>query len=75
MFQLIFLNSSRYFHWNVGLYSLLFMVIVLIPFYIAYYIISNIRFGKLKIRFYVYTLQLIINHHDHCLYGMKLLSY
>ncbi|CAH0403749.1 unnamed protein product [Chilo suppressalis] len=37
-------SSSRYFHWNMGLYSLLFMVIALIPFYIAYFCISNIRF-------------------------------
>ncbi|KAH9635663.1 hypothetical protein HF086_001454 [Spodoptera exigua] len=37
-------SSSRYFHWNLGLYSLLFMVIALIPFYIAYFCISNIRF-------------------------------
>ncbi|XP_028168098.1 Golgi pH regulator isoform X2 [Ostrinia furnacalis] len=37
-------SSSRYFHWNLGLYSLLFMVIALIPFYIAYFCISNVRF-------------------------------
>ncbi|KAF7992164.1 hypothetical protein HCN44_001489 [Aphidius gifuensis] len=41
-------SSSRYFHWNVGLYMLLFMVIVLIPFYIAYFIISNINLVKKK---------------------------
>lgn len=39
-------SSSRYFHWRLGLTSLLFMVIALIPFYIAYQIISNIRIGK-----------------------------
>lgn len=38
--------SSRYFHWHLGLYLLLFMVIVLIPFYIAYFCISNIYYGK-----------------------------
>ncbi|CAG9116305.1 unnamed protein product [Plutella xylostella] len=37
-------SSSRYFHWNLGLYLLLFMLIVLIPFYIAYFSISNITF-------------------------------
>ncbi|TGZ53789.1 Golgi pH regulator isoform X1 [Temnothorax longispinosus] len=42
-------SSSRYFHWNAGLYMLLFMVIVLIPFYIAYFIISNIRFVRLNL--------------------------
>ncbi|XP_049853558.1 Golgi pH regulator A isoform X1 [Schistocerca gregaria] len=39
-------SSSRYFHWNVGLYLMLFMVIVLIPFYIGYFILSNIRFVR-----------------------------
>ncbi|KAF4530164.1 hypothetical protein B566_EDAN001421 [Ephemera danica] len=37
-------SSSRYFQWNLGLYLILFMVIVLIPFYIGYFIVSNIRF-------------------------------
>ncbi|KAG4072738.1 hypothetical protein HA402_001850 [Bradysia odoriphaga] len=36
-------SSSRYFHWRLGLTLLLFMVIALIPFYIAYSSISNIR--------------------------------
>ncbi|XP_044728648.1 Golgi pH regulator [Chrysoperla carnea] len=50
MFELIIFEivgfmdtSSRYFHWNLGLYLLLFMVIALIPFYIAYFCINNIR--------------------------------
>lgn len=43
-------SSSRYFHWKLGLTLLLFMVIALIPLYIAYSIISNIRMGK-KMRF------------------------
>lgn len=38
-------SSSRYFHWRLGLTLLLFMVIALIPFYIAYSSISNIRIG------------------------------
>ena len=38
-------SSSRYFHWRLELTLLLFMVIALIPFYIAYSSISNIRFG------------------------------
>ncbi|CAD1476794.1 unnamed protein product, partial [Heterotrigona itama] len=49
IFEIIGVLDSRYFHWNVGLYMLLFMVIVLIPFYIAYFIISNIRFVRLKL--------------------------
>lgn len=40
-------SSSRYFHWRLELTLLLFMVIALIPFYIAYSSISNIRFGMI----------------------------
>lgn len=40
-------SSSRYFHWRLELTLLLFMVIALIPFYIAYSSISNIRIGML----------------------------
>lgn len=40
-------SSSRYFHWRLELTLLLFMVIALIPFYIAYSSISNISFGKI----------------------------
>lgn len=36
-------SSSRYFHWRLGLTLLLFMVIALIPYHIAYSCISNIR--------------------------------
>lgn len=53
MFELIIFEivglleqSSRYFHWRLELTLLLFMVIALIPFYIAYSSISNICFGK-----------------------------
>lgn len=42
-----FLLSSRYFHWNLALYLILFMVIVILPFYISYFIMSNVSFGKL----------------------------
>ncbi|XP_031634812.1 Golgi pH regulator [Contarinia nasturtii] len=37
-------SSSRYFHWRLELTLLLFMVIALIPFYIAYSSINNISF-------------------------------
>lgn len=50
MFELIifeilgFLDtSSRYFHWKLELFIILFLLIVVLPFYIAYFIISNIR--------------------------------
>ncbi|XP_026482016.1 Golgi pH regulator [Ctenocephalides felis] len=39
-------SSSRYFHWQLGLYLLLIMVIAIIPFYIAYFCISNIRYVR-----------------------------
>ncbi|RZC35317.1 Golgi pH regulator C [Asbolus verrucosus] len=39
-------SSSRYFYWCLMLYLLLFVVIVLNPFYIAYYCISNIPYVK-----------------------------
>lgn len=44
-------SSSRYFHWRLELTLLLFMVIALIPFYIAYSSISNIGFGMIIILF------------------------
>nr|CAD7261094.1 unnamed protein product [Timema shepardi] len=42
-------SRSRYFHWNLGLYLMLFMVIVIIPFYIGYYILSNLRFVQTQL--------------------------
>lgn len=39
-------SSSRYFHWRLELTLLLMLVIAIIPFYIAFSIISNIRIGK-----------------------------
>jgi len=36
-------SSSRYLHWRIGLTLLLFLVIALIPYYIAYQCISNLR--------------------------------
>lgn len=41
-------SSSRYFHWRLGLSLLLVLVIALIPYYIAYSCIANIRFGRLS---------------------------
>ncbi|XP_037072251.1 Golgi pH regulator-like [Pollicipes pollicipes] len=35
-------SSSRYFHWHLDLYLMLFMVVGVIPFYIAYFVICNI---------------------------------
>lgn len=36
-------SSSRYFHWKLGLYAILFVLIAVLPFYIAYFIIGNLR--------------------------------
>lgn len=55
MFELIILeilgwldSTSRYFYWHLMLYLLLFVVIVLNPFYMAYDCMSNIPYGKRK---------------------------
>lgn len=42
-------SSSRYLHWKLGLYAILFMLIVFLPFYIGYLIISNIPFVRRKL--------------------------
>lgn len=39
-------SSSRYFHWRLGLTSLLAMVIAVIPLYILYSVIHSISFGE-----------------------------
>jgi len=51
MFELIIFEiagildiGSRYFHWYISIYSMLFMVIVLTPFYIIYFILSSSRY-------------------------------
>eukprot|EP00088_Acartia_fossae_P017248 TRINITY_DN19778_c0_g1_i4.p1 TRINITY_DN19778_c0_g1~~TRINITY_DN19778_c0_g1_i4.p1 ORF type:complete len:466 (-),score=49.58 TRINITY_DN19778_c0_g1_i4:598-1971(-) len=50
MFELIIFEiadildiNSRYFHWYFAIYSMLFMVIVLTPFYIFYFLMSSSR--------------------------------
>lgn len=52
-------SSSRYFHWRLELTLLLFMVIALIPFYIAYSSISNIRFGMITMFNFIYKFYMI----------------
>ncbi|XP_042906392.1 Golgi pH regulator isoform X2 [Parasteatoda tepidariorum] len=42
-------SSSRYVHWKLGLYAILFMLIVVLPFYIGYFVLSNIRFVQKKL--------------------------
>jgi hypothetical protein len=37
-------SSSRYFHWKLHLYAMLFTEILVLPFYIAYFLVANIRF-------------------------------
>ena len=37
-------KSSRFFHWKLGLYSMLFTLIFLLPFYISYFLVRTIRF-------------------------------
>ncbi|CAG5118617.1 unnamed protein product [Candidula unifasciata] len=44
-------SSSRFFHWKLGLYAILFVLIAVLPFYIAYYLIQNIRLVPQKWHF------------------------
>ena len=37
-------SSSRLFHWKLGLYSMLFTLIFLLPFYISYFLVRTLRF-------------------------------
>ncbi|WAR05276.1 GPHR-like protein [Mya arenaria] len=41
-------SSSRYFHWKLQLFATLFMLIVLLPAYIAFFVLSNLRFVPQK---------------------------
>ena len=50
MFELIIFEiadtlerSSRYFHWYLSLYLTLFMVIIMTPLYLSYYLLVNTR--------------------------------
>ncbi|CAF4315070.1 unnamed protein product [Rotaria sp. Silwood2] len=50
MFELIIFEilalleqTSRYLHWRLGLYSMLFLLVFLIPFYIAYLLLNTIK--------------------------------
>uniref|UniRef100_A0A673XRR4 Abscisic acid G-protein coupled receptor-like domain-containing protein n=1 Tax=Salmo trutta TaxID=8032 RepID=A0A673XRR4_SALTR len=50
MFELIIFEilgaletSSRYFHWKFNLYVILLFLIFVVPFYIGYFVVSNIR--------------------------------
>lgn len=36
--------SSRKFHWKLNLYIMLFLVVFVVPFCIAYFVVSNLRF-------------------------------
>eukprot|EP00057_Strongylocentrotus_purpuratus_P015987 XP_011670461.1 PREDICTED: uncharacterized protein LOC105441235 [Strongylocentrotus purpuratus] len=37
-------SDSRFFHWRIDLYAILFVLIVVLPFYIAYFLVSNVPF-------------------------------
>uniref|UniRef100_A0A9J7XUD8 Golgi pH regulator n=1 Tax=Cyprinus carpio carpio TaxID=630221 RepID=A0A9J7XUD8_CYPCA len=36
-------STSRYFHWKLNLYVILLVLIFVVPFYIGYFVVSNIR--------------------------------
>ncbi|XP_013385649.1 Golgi pH regulator isoform X2 [Lingula anatina] len=55
MFELIIFEilgvldaSSRKFHWYVGLYAMLLFLIIVLPYYIAYFVVSNVQFVSQK---------------------------
>lgn len=55
MFELIIFEilgilepSSRIFHWKVGLYSMLFTLIFLLPYYISFFIVKTLHFAHHK---------------------------
>jgi len=57
MFELIIFEiadildiGSRYFHWYIAIYSMLFMTVVLTPFYIVYFILSTSRLVSAKLK-------------------------
>ncbi|GCB69053.1 hypothetical protein scyTo_0015276 [Scyliorhinus torazame] len=41
-------NDSRYFHWKLNLYITLVALIFIVPFYIGYFVVSNIRLLQRK---------------------------
>ncbi|XP_062904437.1 Golgi pH regulator isoform X2 [Mobula hypostoma] len=41
-------SSSRYFHWKLNLYVILVALIFIVPFYIGYFVVSNIRLLQRK---------------------------
>ncbi len=52
MFELIIFEilgilepRSRFIHWKIGLYSMLFTLIFLLPFYISFFIVKTLRFA------------------------------
>uniref|UniRef100_A0A3Q3MMU3 G protein-coupled receptor 89B n=1 Tax=Mastacembelus armatus TaxID=205130 RepID=A0A3Q3MMU3_9TELE len=43
IFEILGALSSRYFHWKLNLYVILLVLIFVVPFYIGYFVVSNIR--------------------------------
>ncbi len=37
-------RSSRFFHWYLSIYLMLFIVVILLPFYLVYYLLTNNKF-------------------------------
>jgi hypothetical protein len=42
------MQISRYFHWYLSMYLMLFMVIILTPFYLVYYLLSSSRLVRVE---------------------------
>ena len=40
-------SRSRFYFWKLGLYAMLLVLIVILPLYVGFSVLQNIRFGKL----------------------------
>ena len=53
--------SSRYFHWQLNLYCMLVMLILVVPLYVAQQIVNGIRIGECCYQFvYQYKFSLVM---------------
>lgn len=56
-----FCRSSRYFHWKLNLYVILLVLIFVVPFYIGYFVVSNIRLCEYQSVNFKYFSQTFLN--------------
>lgn len=54
--------SSRYFHWKLNLCVILLVLVFMVPFYIGYFVVSNIRLCKYSQGYLVKNLGFFVCH-------------